>query len=234
MRDSRPLPDAASASQAPPTPEEGVIKFSVAHRAQPVPARHEALARELLAWRRVLLSLGMIGREPHLYAGAGYGNVSARVGPPSSPMGRRAMLITGTQTGGLPELGIEDLCLIERYDYRDNRVWSTGLIEPSSETMTHGAIYDLSPHIRFAFHGHCAPIWQRARRLGIPQTRPEIAYGTPEMAAEMRRLYQSTGLPEQRVLAMGGHEDGIVAFGHTAEQAGLVLVAQLARAYAAE
>jgi ribulose-5-phosphate 4-epimerase/fuculose-1-phosphate aldolase len=214
-------------------PEEGVIKFSAEHVRERLPAeRFGALCCELVAWREIMAKTELVGRAPHLYAGAGYGNVSGRVGPPSSPMGQRAMLITGTQTGGFAEVDLAEFCLVERYDYRRNRVWSRGLIEPSSETMTHGAIYDLSPHIRFVFHGHGAVIWSQARALGIPTTDPAVAYGTPEMAEEVQRLYRSTALSQVRILAMGGHEDGVVVFGHTAEDAGQVLVSYLARAYA--
>jgi L-ribulose-5-phosphate 4-epimerase len=213
--------------------EEGVIKFSAEHERQPLSRqRHGALCAELVAWRRIMAQTGLVGRAPHLYGGAGYGNVSGRVGAPGSPMGRRAMLISGTQTGTFEAVDLDDFCLVERYDYRRNRVWSRGLIEPSSETMTHGAIYDLSPHIRFVFHGHTAVIWSQARALGIPVTDPSVPYGTPEMATEVQRLYRSTALAQGRILAMGGHEDGMVVFGHTAEDAGRVLMTFLARAYA--
>ena len=38
-------------------------------------------------------------------------------------------------------------------------------------------------------------------------------------------------LAERKILAMGGHEDGIVVFGGTMEEAGQVLLTWLARAY---
>jgi ribulose-5-phosphate 4-epimerase/fuculose-1-phosphate aldolase len=141
------------------------------------------------------------------------------------------MLITGTQTGGLERLGLCDLCLVERYDYANNRVVSRGERKPSSETMTHGAIYDLSPAIRFVFHAHSPVIWQRAAALRIPTTDPRVPYGTPAMAMEAQRLYFGTTLEAKRILAMGGHEDGIIVFGQSAAQAGEVLVTHLARAF---
>lgn len=212
--------------------DEGVIKFTAEHSREPLSGRrHGALCCELVAWREIMAKTQLVGQDTRLYGGAGYGNVSGRVGPPSSGMGARAMLITGTQTSGLARVTLDDFCLVERYDYRRNRVRSRGLVEPSSETMTHGAIYDLSPQIRFVFHGHGAIIWRQARDLRIPVSDPAVAYGTPEMAAEVQRLYRSTALPETRILAMGGHEDGIIVFGHTADEAGQVLVTYLARAY---
>jgi hypothetical protein len=140
------------------------------------------------------------------------------------------MLVSCTQTGGQAEVRLDDFCVVERYDIAANRVESRGLCQPSSEAMTHGAIYDLGPHIRAVLHGHAPPIWRRARDLRIPCTAPGVAYGTREMAREMARLYRSSALPEQQILAMTGHEDGVIAFGRSVDEAGQVLMTYLARA----
>ncbi|MEZ4437739.1 MAG: class II aldolase/adducin family protein [Polyangiaceae bacterium] len=212
--------------------DEGVIKFEAEHRQERLePGRYGDLACRLAGWREVLAKLQLVGQDPARYGGAGYGNVSARVGPRGMPRGKRSMLISGTQTGGVPRLGLSHLCLVEAYDYARNRVVSRGALRPSSETMTHGAIYDLSPAIAFVFHAHCPELWQHAAALRLPTTDPRIAYGTPEMAREVQRLYHGTTLSAVRILAMGGHEDGIIVFGETAEEAGAVLVRQLARAH---
>lgn len=212
--------------------DEGVIKFSAEHTREALSARrYGELCCALVAWREIMINTQLVGQDANLYGGAGYGNVSGRVGPPSSSRGARAMLITGTQTGGENRVGLDHFCLVERYDYRKNRVVSRGLIDPSSESMTHGAIYDLSPHIRFVFHGHGAIIWRQARALGIPVSDESVAYGTPEMAEEVHRLYRSSSLAEIGIMAMGGHEDGIIVFGRDAEEAGRILIVYLARAY---
>ena len=212
--------------------DEGVIKFEAEHALEPLdPRRFGDLACRLGSWREVLSKLQLVGQDPERYGGAGYGNVSARLGAPGSPRGARAMMISGTQTGGLPRLTLRDLCVVERYDYRRNWVYSRGQTKPSSETMTHGAIYDLSPAIRFVFHAHSPVIWRQAQALRIPTTDHRVPYGTPEMAAEVQRLYSGTTLDATRIMAMGGHEDGIIVFGHNAEQAGQALVTHLARAY---
>jgi len=212
--------------------DEGVIKFEVEHTRQELDGhRYGSLACKLIAWREVMSKLGLVGQDPARYGGAGYGNVSARVGPASAGHGRRAMLITGTQTGGRPRLALRDLCLVERYDDARNWVRSVGLIQPSSEAMTHGAIYDLSPAIRFVYHAHCPVIWRQARALAIPATDPSVPYGTPAMAQAARQLYASSTLSATRILAMGGHEDGIIVFGENAAEAGSAMVRYLARAY---
>ena len=217
----------------PVEPVEGVIKFRAAHRREALePRRYGALAAELGAWRRVMRELGVLGQDPARYGGAGFGNVSTRVGPPGSGPGRRAMLVSGTQTGGREVLALDDWCVVERYEVEENRVVSRGLVEPSSEAMTHGAIYDLGPHIRCVLHGHAPALWRRARALRVPCTGVEVAYGTPAMAREVGRLAREAALVERGILAMGGHEDGVVAFGRSVEEAGGVLVRWVARAYA--
>jgi hypothetical protein len=54
------------------------------------------------------------------------------------------------------------------------------------------------------------------------------------MAIAVQKLCDATALPEIRILAMGGHEDGIVVFGRSPEEAGGVLLRWLARAYEAQ
>lgn len=215
--------------------DEGAIKFHADHEEKPLVARRfGAVACQLIAWREILGHLGLVGQDPKLYGGFGYGNVSGRSGPPAAPRHRRPFLITGTQTSGQPCISLQDFCLVERYDLRRNRVVSQGMILPSSESMTHGAIYDLGSHIRFVFHSHCPILWRHADRLRLPTTDRQVAYGTPEMGREVERLYRTTHLADVRILAMGGHEDGIVSFGRSAEEAGQVTLRYLAKAYELE
>ena len=218
-----------------PMPQEGVIKFTAVHQARPLEERrYGELVCKLIAWREILGLTGLVGQDPARYEGYGFGNVSARVGPPSAARGRRAFLITGTQTAGARCVGLDQFALIERYDYHRNRVESRGRVEPSSETMTHAALYDTSPAIRCVLHAHSPVIWRRARELRLPTTDANIAYGTPEMALAVQRLCDSSALPEVRILAMGGHEDGIVVFGRGPEEAGGVMLKWLSRAYEAQ
>lgn len=211
--------------------DEGVIKFQAQHSHAPLSwSRFGDVACKLIAWREILSKLQLVGQDPERYGGAGYGNVSARVGP-ASVRGKRAMLISGTQTGGLRRMELGHLAFVKRYDYERNQVVSEGQVQPSSETMTHGAIYDLSPAIRFVFHAHSPVLWRNAAALRIPTSDPRVPYGTPQMAREVLRLHASTALPSKRILAMGGHEDGIVVFGQSAEEAGEAMVRYLAKAF---
>ena len=70
------------------------------------------------------------------------------------------------------------------------------------------------------FHVHSPDIWRNRVTLGLPQTGPEVPYGTPEMAREVKRLYQQGVFQDIQVLAMAGHEDGIISFGSVADETG--------------
>jgi len=53
----------------------------------------------------------------------------------------------------------------------------------------------------------------------VPTTSKEVAYGTPEMAYEIMRLFKTTDVQSRKILVMAGHEGGIVAFGKNLEEA---------------
>lgn len=214
---------------------DGVIKFTAEHRFESL---GEEVASKVLdslqAWRHILYRLDFVGQDPDRYDGAGFGNMSARVSSDGGVLGGRAFLVTGTQTGAQPRLDLSDYCVVEKYDTNRNRVESKGETMPSSESLTHGAVYDLDPAIRFVFHGHIPRVWRQAESLGIPISRPEVAYGTPDMAQEMARLYSESSLGDMRIMAMGGHEDGVLSFGEDADQAGSALVSAFSRALRSE
>jgi hypothetical protein len=211
---------------------EGAIQFQADHERSELEARPYAdLVCELVAWREIMALTGLVGRDPSRYEGAAYGNVSARVGPRGAAIGSRSFLITGSQTSGQRRLGLDDFSLVLSYDYGANRVTSRGRVLPSSESMTHAAAYDASPLVRSVLHAHSPVLWRRRRALNLPETDPAIPYGTPEMALEVRRLYRESVLPERGILAMGGHEDGILVLGRSPEEAGGILLRWLARAY---
>jgi L-ribulose-5-phosphate 4-epimerase len=211
---------------------EGVTSFLAYHEdIQLSPPRYFAVASQLGAWRLILNSLRLVGRDHHLYDGVGYGNLSGRIGPFPGPRGARAFLITGTQTGELQCMSLDQLALVTRYEIEKNSVQSRGLIRPSSESMTHGAVYEIGGQIRYVFHAHSEVIWRNRAALRLPTTHKLIEYGTPEMAQDVRRLVNHERLLDRQIFAMGGHEDGIVSFGRTPEEAGSQLIATLAEAY---
>lgn len=188
--------------------DEGYIKYE--SHWNPGPATHVEAARELDSWRRPLFEAGLIGEYADLRIG--YGNLSVRRGSGN------LFLITGTQTGHLPVTNEQHYSLVTDCDVRGNVVRCSGPIQASSESMTHGAIYALGDAIGAVVHVHSAALWNR--HLGkLPTTDPEVAYGTPDMARELDRLYRLAGFREAGVAVLAGHDEGLISFGTSLEEA---------------
>ena len=192
------------------TLDEGYIKYE--SHWTPGPATHVKAARELDAWRRRLYEAGLIGE--YVEQGIGYGNVSVRRGTSD------LFLISGTQTGKLAITDERHYSLVTDCDLRANLVRCSGPIQASSEAMTHGAIYAIGDAIGAVVHAHSRELWEA--KLGeLPTTDPDIAYGTPDMAMELDRLYRVGGFKEVGIAVLAGHEDGLISFGITLEEAAL-------------
>lgn len=209
---------------------EGVIRFDL--RFTPTAAIDPPERAVLEGWRIVLRRLGLVGRDPARYEGYGFGNLSHRLPPLDAPPGARPFLVSGTQTGGEARLGPEGFSRVVSWDAAAHRLDAEGPVRPSSEATTHAAVYDADPAVGAVFHVHAPEPWRRAPELGLPVTRDGVEYGTSAMAEEVRRLFRDAQLGEIGVFAMAGHEDGLVAFGRDAGEAGERIVACLARASA--
>lgn len=206
---------------------EGVVKFQV--RFMPAPALPAEQLAELNAWRRIMVWLELLGQTPSRYEGYGFGNISRRIEPFAARPTRRGFVITGTQTGGALDAQPEHYVTVKECHPARNLVVAEGPVRPSSESMTHGAVYAQDSRIRWVMHGHSPHIWRNAAALSIPITDATVPYGTPEMSAEVARLFRATDVRRQRVFSMGGHDDGVVSFGRTAEEAGAALLNTLAK-----
>jgi len=213
---------------APRDSPEGVIKFRADHHYAPLPlGLHGRSVAAIDAWRTLLAQLGTVGADPRRYGGLGFGNLSVRTGPASEG---DPFLITGTQTGKLEHVGIRDCCLVLRHDVLANRVESTGDILPSSESMSHAALYAVDPNIGAIVHGHVPVLWRRARELRLLSTPPDAEYGTVAMAEAMERLVRADRGHRLPLIVMTGHEDGVVAYGEDLDTAALTLIRAVARA----
>jgi ribulose-5-phosphate 4-epimerase/fuculose-1-phosphate aldolase len=199
------------------TSQEGVIKFTLDYtRNLAAPAVDVS---ELSAARRKLWQLGLIGQSAEKYAGVGYGNVSCRL-----PSGENRFLVSGTQTGAIEWLGPEHYARVTGFDIAANRITAEGPLPPSSESLTHAMLYALDPAIQSVLHVHAPGIWCRAHTLGLPVTHPDVAYGTPAMAREVERLFRETDARTRGLFVMGGHEDGVVAYGDSVRKAEKILL----------
>ena len=206
---------------------EGVIKYHLNHQHKPLPANINL--NRLNAWRSVLYRLQLIGQNPEQYDGLGYGNISQRLAVDSS-----AFVISGTQTGHLAQLSPKDYALIDSASVEQNQINSSGLTAPSSEALTHAGVYQQDASAQAVIHVHSPEIWRHTRALNLPHTKAEIAYGTIDMAQAVKALLRADQVSQLPLFTMLGHQDGVVAWGATLEQAAAVLIQQLANAIALE
>jgi ribulose-5-phosphate 4-epimerase/fuculose-1-phosphate aldolase len=197
---------------------EGVIQYRLDFTPGPPPPPDRI--RELNAWRTILHRLGLTGRDPVRYEGLAYGNVSVRLTQNPSHF-----LISGSQTGGLEHLTQRNYVEVTDFDVAANRLTARGCIPPSSEALTHAAVYQADRGVTCVIHVHSPELWSNAELLGLPTTARHIPYGTPEMAKAIQELVIRQGVP---VIAMLGHEDGILAYGKTIEDAAQTLIHYLA------
>ena len=199
---------------------EGVIKFQLDFQEGPAPAAE--LLQELNAWRSIFIELGLLGQDPHRYHGYGFGNLSRR-------LNGNTFLISGTQTGHLAELTPQDYAIVNRCDPLRNHVSATGQVKPSSEALSHAVLYQTNPAIAWVMHLHSPDIFQSSKLLDLYSTSVDMLYGTPEMATEIEQAASSSDVA-CGLLVMGGHEDGILAYGTTAEETGRLVLDTLERA----
>ncbi len=203
---------------------EGVIKFQLDFQEGPSPSEEPLL--ELNAWRSIFRQLGLIGQDPTRYGGYGFGNLSRRL--PGQDC--TAFLISGTQTGHLQSLLPEHYATVHQCDPAANQLKASGQIHPSSEALSHGVLYQCSPRILWVMHLHSPEIFSSCTSLDLLCTDPTADYGTPEMAAEIQRLTGTHDHSNPGLLIMAGHQDGILAYGSTAEETGILVVKTLALA----
>ena len=164
---------------------------------------------ELNACRQKLLGLHLIGQDSN---GIGFGNLSVRDGATSN------FYITGSATGGLSKLSLTDCVRVVDCDFKKNWLRYEGTAIPSSESLTHAAIYESDSITSAVIHCHDSALWS-ALLERAPTTSKEVAYGTPEMAYEIMRLFKATDVQSRKILVMAGHEGGIVTFGKNLEEA---------------
>jgi len=195
------------------TPSEGYLKFEC-HLTKEAIQIPSAFFTSLNLWRQKLWLKHLIGSYPD---GIGYGNISVRL-PRSNQF-----YISGTATGILPELDQSHYALVEQCDPALNVLWCRGLIRASAESMSHAAVYKANPDIGAVVHIHNRELWERYLDL-LPTTDRTVEYGTPEMAAEISRIMTNPAILDRRIFIMGGHQEGIIAFGRSVEEAALIIL----------
>lgn len=183
--------------------EKGYIQFRCEWERAAPPAG--PLVAELVECRNRLRGLGLIGVYPD---GIGFGNISGRL-----PGG---FLISGTATGHLPLAGPEHFTEVVWSDVAANALGCRGPVAASSESLSHAAVYAVERAAGAVIHVHHLGLWEQLRDT-IPTTDPRAEAGTPAMADAITALLRA-GVPGG-LFVMGGHREGLMVFGRTADEA---------------
>lgn len=205
-------------------PAEGVIRFAY-QLDQPSSPVDEEISRQLNAWRRILKDVGLVSQDPARYDGYGFGNLSTRE---QEAEHGNTFVITATQTGRLASLEPQHYVRVTGFNLSRFWVDAEGSLPPSSESLTHAALYQADARIRWIFHGHSPDIFQRCGALKLVTIPEHVAYGTTDMARAVTELLEAN-MSRPILFVTLGHEDGVFACGPTARDTGTLMISTLAR-----
>ncbi len=188
--------------------QEGVIKYTLDFRERvlQLPA---GCVQQLNACRKELRQLGLLGQDEHRYDGCGFGNVSLR------PTGQaNHFVVSGSQTGHLEQLEARHIVQVCAYQLGKNWLSAEGECMPSSEALSHAALYAVSAEVQAVVHVHAPDIWYHAESMGLACTPSHLPYGTPEMATALQACAGPLLRQKQTcIIAMKGHQDGVIVAG---------------------
>ena len=111
---------------------------------------------------------------------------------------KRGFIITGAQTGHIVHLQPHHYSRVVQCDLIKGHVLAEGVIAPSSEALIHYGLYEADSEINYIFHVHHHRLWEYLQANG-----PEVQKG---------------------IIVMKGHQDEIIAFGPSADEAGKLVL----------
>ena len=218
--------------------KEGEIQYRLDHRTQPLFT--EAAGLTLLELRNRIYQMGYIGPGADgVYAG----NLSIRLNPDDKLSGSSSLtagqanrpgvcfLITGNGSGRERQLSYRGLARIDSYDPESFALRSSGEVHPSSESLTHAVLYELSVEIGLIIHLHSLEMWQWMLDSGYPTT--YAPYGSAALVSEIKALYrgfESEQLFHNNAFVMEGHREGVFLFERNSGAAMTALTRLLAKA----
>lgn len=195
------------------TIDEGYIKFEL-NWEQVKPADMPDECYYIIPWRDMMFNEGLIRWDYDL--NVGFGNISRRFGH------NNQFIISGSQTANVKVSYPDHYALVTKFDIEANKVWCKGPVKASSESMTHAAIYAHSKKIKGIVHVHDKALWE-AIKFKAPTSREDVPYGSPQMAKEIIRLFEEEDMGTKRIMAMAGHDEGVITFGKDLDEAVKVL-----------
>lgn len=196
------------------TLDEGVIKFDFSSYKETESVKYDDyLAIE--PTRKKMYELKLIGfYEDHK---VGYGNISLKLNLNDLFNSNLSQfIISGTQTGHISDLSPKHYTYIVDYSLSTNAATSVGPILPSSESLTHAAIYDSDSAINAIIHIHNKEIWSGMISSNELFTPASIPYGTVAIANSVKELIKNN---PGKSFAMAGHEDGVIIYGRNMDEA---------------
>ncbi|MDW8159398.1 MAG: class II aldolase/adducin family protein [Bacteroidia bacterium] len=138
-------------------------------------------------------------------SGIGYGNLSLR----SNELG---FFITASQTASYPLLSPQQICWITRWNIEQNFIQAVGILAPSSESLTHCAIYQSCYQAHAIIHIHQQKFWEIES--------PYLAYtplgencGTSSLAQSIIQLFSKVHSSSILGINMRGHRSGLIFWG---------------------
>ena len=195
--------------------DEGYIKFQCNWTVSP--PLDQTQIKAINGCRQVMYQLNLIGAYPD---GIGFGNISQRIQ-------NNQFLISGSTTGNFDRLDNRHYAVVQAFDFDQNSVQCQGPIKASSESMSHAAVYQECSEINAVIHIHSIEMWNHYLNL-LPTTTASALYGSPEMAREIIRLLRDTTVRyKEKIFVMGGHREGLIAFGKDLKEATAVIQSHL-------
>ncbi|MBI5326194.1 MAG: class II aldolase/adducin family protein [Ignavibacteriae bacterium] len=186
--------------------KEGVIKFRCHwNKDKPLPLN---ILNDIIHWRNHLFSINFIGADND---GIGFGNLSIRYKD-------NQFIISGSQTSINEKADEKDFTLVTSFDIEKNLIQCKGPVKASSESLTHAAIYSVCKEANAVIHIHNLNLWEKLKNK-VPTTPDYAEYGTPELAQEIIKLFETSDIINKNILVMGGHPEGIISFGRSLEEA---------------
>lgn len=193
--------------------DDGVIKFSISDFQKTAPIKSPEY-EDLEKVREQLFLLNLIGE--YLPEKIGFGNLSLRKDYSNLVKADfPQFLITGTQTGSLKKLNGSHYTRVVDGSLDKKSIACRGPIMASSESLTHGSLYQARCEINVILHVHHRKLWSALLKGGYPKTNKDTPYGTKEMAEEVAEVIKKE---PSGILVMEGHQDGVVFYGQNLEE----------------
>lgn len=142
-----------------------------------------------------------------VFEGGSSGNLSFRTQKHSNHF-----IITCGHTALRKNMPDSDFARVTQANLPENKIYADCLRPPSSESLLHAEIYKQKPTINAVFHGHSQLFITQAPRMGIPVTKKEQDYGTPELVHEVL-----DSIKDHRFIIMKNH--GFISLGETMKDA---------------